>query len=139
MRLHHRHDALRFGLLVSLDPLASHRSCGLVDIEFIIHFLQLRDNVALDPRLSRACETLVHAGLLPEAFAQAHDMLTRLIVAARLLAPDLAVPSGAAGMALAKACGQDDIDALLHEVAEARQEVARGWRQVFDEQLEMDE
>lgn len=112
---------------------------GLVDIEFILHFLQLRDRVALDPRLSKVCETLVHAGTLPAAFAQAHDFLTRLIVAARLLAPDLSVPSGAGGEALARACGHDDPDALLHAVAQARQEVARGWRQVFDETLEIDQ
>ncbi|MEL7729797.1 bifunctional [glutamine synthetase] adenylyltransferase/[glutamine synthetase]-adenylyl-L-tyrosine phosphorylase [Citromicrobium bathyomarinum] len=111
---------------------------GLVDIEFILHFLQLRDKVALDPRLSKVCETLVHTGALPEAFAQAHDFLTRLIVAARLLAPDLAVPPGAAGQTLAKACGCDDADALLRHVAKARQEVARVWQQTFEEQLEID-
>ena len=111
---------------------------GLVDIEFILHFLQLRDHVALDPRLSKVCETLVHAGTLPQAFADAHDFLTRLIVAARLLAPDLAVPPGAAGEVLAQACGCEDTDALLHRVGEARQEVARTWQQVFDEKLEIE-
>ncbi len=111
---------------------------GLVDIEFIVHFLQLRDQVALDPRLSKVCETLVHAGLVPAAFAQAHDFLTRLIVAARLLAPDLAVPGGPAGEALSHACGCADIDALLRLVDEARQEVARVWQQIFDTRLEMD-
>lgn len=111
---------------------------GLVDIEFILHFLQLRDNVALDPRLSKVCETLVHAGTLPQAFADAHDFLTRLIVAARLLAPDLSVPPGAAAEALAKTCGCANPDALLQAVASARQEVARGWQQIFDEKLEIE-
>lgn len=111
---------------------------GLVDIEFILHFLQLRDGIALDPRLSKVCETLVHAGALPAEFARAHDFLTRLIVAARLLAPDLAVPSGAAGGALAQICECPDTDALLHGVAKARQEVARGWQRIFDEKLEID-
>ena len=111
---------------------------GLVDIEFVLHFLQLRDHIALDPRLSKACATLVHAGTLPQAFAEAHDFLTRLIVAARLLAPDLAVPPGDAGAVLAEACGCANTDALLHRVDEARQEVARVWQQIFDEKLEID-
>ena len=111
---------------------------GLVDIEFILHFIQLRDNVALDPRLSKVCETLVHTGTLPAAFAQAHDFLTRLIVGARLLAPDLGVPPGAAGEALARACGCEDIDALLRHVAQARQEVAQVWREMFDQELELE-
>ncbi len=112
---------------------------GLVDIEFILHFIQLRDNVALDPRLSRVCETLVHTGTLPEEFARAHDFLTRLIVGARLLAPDLTVPSGAAGEALARACGCEDMDALLRHVMKARQEVARVWRELFEQELELEE
>ena len=112
---------------------------GLVDIEFILHFIQLRDNVALDPRLSRVCETLVHTGTLPEEFARAHDFLTRLIVGARLLAPDLTVPSGAAGEALARTCGCEDMDALLRHVMKARQEVARVWRELFEQELELEE
>ena len=112
---------------------------GLVDIEFILHFLQLRDHVALDPRLSSACDTLVRAGHLPRAFADAHNFLTRLIVAARLLAPDLEVPPGAAGAALASACGCEDTRALLHKVEQARQEVARSWHDIFDEKLEIDQ
>ena len=112
---------------------------GLVDIEFILHFLQLRDNVALDPRLSKVCETLVHAGALPASFAQAHDFLTRLIVAARLLAPDLSVPPGAAGEALAKVCGCEDMAALVQQVAAARREVARVWQDMFDEKLETEQ
>ena len=76
---------------------------GLVDIEFILHFIQLRDRVALDPRL----------------------------------APDLAVSQGPSGEALARACGCADIDALLHRMVEARQEVARTWQTMFDERLEI--
>ena len=110
---------------------------GLVDIEFILHFIQLRDRVALDPRLAKVCETLVHAGTLTREFAEAHDFLTRLIVAARLLAPDLAVSQGPSGEALARACGCADIDALLHRMVEARQEVARTWQTMFDERLEI--
>jgi len=111
---------------------------GLVDIEFILHFVQLRDRVALDPRLAKVCETMVHAGYLRPEFARAHDFLTRLIVAARLMAPDLAVPPGAAGEALAQACRCADTDALQRALREARHEVARGWCDIFDEELEIE-
>ena len=36
-----------------------------------------------------------------------------------------------------RACGCADIDALLHRMVEARQEVARTWQTMFDERLEI--
>lgn len=111
---------------------------GLVDLEFLVHFLQLRDRVALTPRLGEACGELVETGLLPVATAQAHDFLTRLIVAARLLAPDLAMPSGAAAEVLARACHCGGQKSLLRSLTEARQCVAAAWQSVFDQQLEID-
>ena len=149
LRISRNPASLREDVLKMRAEMASHKPAkgpldvklmrgGLVDIEFILHFLQLRDKVALDPRLSKVCETLVHTGMVPAAFAQAHDFLTRLIVGARLLAPNLAVPSGAAGEALARACGCEDIDALLRQVMLARQEVAQVWQEIFDQPLEVD-
>ncbi|WP_284124034.1 bifunctional [glutamine synthetase] adenylyltransferase/[glutamine synthetase]-adenylyl-L-tyrosine phosphorylase [Parerythrobacter aestuarii] len=111
---------------------------GLVDLEFIIHYLQLRERTGLVPRLGEACEALVDAGLLPAALIHAHDFLTRLIVGGRLLAPDLAMPEGRAGEILAGAChcaGTADLDRAL---IEARQCVADAWHTVFDEKLEIE-
>ena len=65
---------------------------GLVDLEFITHYLQLRDGVAMVPQLGQAVAELEVLGLLPDGLAAEHDVLTRMLVATRLLAPDSAEP-----------------------------------------------
>lgn len=109
---------------------------GLVDCEFIIHYLQLRDRVGFSPDLGQAIDALSTAGLLPEALRQQYDLLTRLLVAARLLAPDGQPPHQAAQGVLAVACRTEDFAALLQEVTLARQGIACTWADVFDEPLE---
>ena len=111
---------------------------GLVDLEFLIHFLQLRDAIALTPRLGEACGELIAGGALPAEIQGAHDFLTRLIVAARLLAPDLALPEGAAAEVLAGACHCSGPKSLLQSLGEARHCVAAAWHSVFDQALEID-
>jgi glutamate-ammonia-ligase adenylyltransferase len=110
---------------------------GLVDCEFIIHYLQLRDRVAFRPALHEAIAELAEAGKLPESFAAAYLLLARLLVAARLFAPDGAEPPSAAQAALAHACEQPDYPALLRALAEARQGVAKFWAELFGEKLEV--
>ncbi len=106
---------------------------GLVDAEFLIHYLQLREGVAFNPELSLALDALVAEGLLPPAMGGAFAFLSRLLVAARLLAPDCAVPSPSACEALARACGCDDWDAVIAKLAGARTEVGAAWMAVFGE------
>jgi len=110
---------------------------GLVDCEFIVHFLQLRERIAFTPSMPQAISELVAAGLLPEEFARHHALLARLLIAARLLAPDLADPPGPARPVLARACRQEDYAALLQALADARHGVARTWAETFGEQLEI--
>lgn len=112
---------------------------GLVDLEFLVHHLQLRDRVAHSPELSTAIRELCDAGLLPRSIQSAHQLMTRLLVAGRLLAPDLSEPPPAAAKALAKACQTDTFSELLDEFRAARHEVALAWRDVFDMELEQDE
>jgi len=111
---------------------------GLVDCEFIVHFLQLRERTALRPSLGEAIGELVAAGLLAPGFAARQALMARLLVTARLLAPDGAHPPEIAQAALARACGQPDYAALLQALAEARHGVARTWADVFGEQLEIE-
>ena len=111
---------------------------GLVDLEFLVHFLQLREGAHFEPRLDRAVAALIQAGLLDAGIAAAHDTLARLIVAARLLAPDGAIPPPAAAAVLAEACGADDADALLQSLTAARQNVAREWNRLLGERLEIE-
>jgi [glutamine synthetase] adenylyltransferase / [glutamine synthetase]-adenylyl-L-tyrosine phosphorylase len=114
------------------------RRGGLVDVEFIVHFLQLRDRVAFLPALPDAIGQLVAAGLLPAGFAEHQAVLGRVLVTARLLAPDGRHPSETAQAVLARACRQPDYAALLQAVAEARHGVAAVWADLFGEHLEID-
>lgn len=109
---------------------------GLVDCEFIVHCLQLRERTGLSPDLGLAIAELTSAGLLPPEFGAGHDLLTRLLVAARLLAPDGQAPPSGAQRVLAAACGAGDFGALLRSVDEARRGIARTWAEIFGEKLE---
>ena len=106
---------------------------GLVDVEFLIHYLQLREGIAFNPDLGTALEELVAAGLLPETMREAFAFLSRLLVAARLLAPDGAVPPQAACEALARACACDGWEAVMARLAGARADVRAAWAAVFGE------
>lgn len=109
---------------------------GLVDVEFITHFLQLRDGVGLTPALPAALGQLVAAGLLPAAIIEAHAVLSRFLIAARLLAPESAAPQPAACAVLARACGAENWAGLLAAIGTARRCVAACWEQIFDQTLE---
>lgn len=110
---------------------------GLVDLEFLIHYLQLREKISITPEMVGALKGLVDAGLLPEGLLEAQALLIRTLVAARLLAPDSTVPSKAACAALARSCGAPDHIALLESLAKARQGVAEAWAGIFGETLEI--
>ncbi|MCL4672586.1 MAG: bifunctional [glutamate--ammonia ligase]-adenylyl-L-tyrosine phosphorylase/[glutamate--ammonia-ligase] adenylyltransferase [Sphingomonadaceae bacterium] len=110
---------------------------ALVDLEFLVHYLQLRERRAFSPDLGLAVDGLVEAGLLDPGLRTAHDLLTRMLVATRLLAPDLAMPPAPADTVLARACGHDRADALLRACTLARHGVAREWQRHFDTELEM--
>jgi len=109
---------------------------GLVDCEFIVHYLQLRERVGFAPHLGEAIDALAGAGLLRPSFRRHHDLLTRLLVAARLLARDAQPPAEGAQAVLAAACGARDFRELLQKFAEARQGVAETWAETFGKRLE---
>lgn len=110
---------------------------GLVDIEFLTHYLQLRDHMALHPAIPDALTTLAEAGLLAAEMVPAHASLSRFLIAARLLAPDSEEPPKAAREVLAQACQCDDWETLQANLAAARRTVADSWAAVFGETLEL--
>jgi glutamate-ammonia-ligase adenylyltransferase len=141
---------LRKDVLTMRGEMAAHKSAkgpldakllrgGLVDIEFLVHYLQLRDRAALGPDLGPVIGKLVAAGKLPPTLADAHRLMTRLLVGTRLLAPDLARPNPAAAALLARQSGCGDYADLTHCLRAARHDVAAAWQDVFGETLEMDE
>lgn len=111
---------------------------GLVDAEFIAHYLQLRDHVALDPSIQAALAALVEAGKLDPAIRAAHRTLARFLIASRLLAPDGAEPDPGARAVLASACECDDWPCLTAKLTESRRTVAAAWTATFGETLEIE-
>jgi glutamate-ammonia-ligase adenylyltransferase len=112
---------------------------GLIDLEFQIHYLQLRERISITPEMVSALGGLIAAGLLPENLRAAQVLLIRTLVASRLLAPDTDEPPEAAREALAAACGADSYSALLASLAGARHAVAQAWNTTFGEQLEIEQ
>jgi glutamate-ammonia-ligase adenylyltransferase len=142
-------DKLRADVLEMRAEMARHKPAkgsldvkllrgGLVDLEFLVHYLQLRTGEGLAPGLEVAVERLVAAGQVPAELVPAREALARLLVAVRLIAPDSEAPPPAAREVLAKACLCADWDAVLAGVAAARRAVAAAWAEVFGEALEID-
>ena len=116
---------------------------GLVDIEFLVHYLQLKGETAdgrplaqaapdaLSPDLEVALAGLEAAGLVPADLAQPHALMSRMLVAGRLLAPDGREPPPSGARALARACGFDSYPALEEAFALARLRVAEVWKQIL--------
>ncbi len=104
---------------------------GLVDMEFIIHALQLRGGVALVPQLDRAAAALVSAGQLDSKALDAMTLLSRLLVLVRLVAPDCVVPPEPAQRLIAHNLGFGDWNVLITEIDAARAVVMHEWQLVF--------
>jgi glutamate-ammonia-ligase adenylyltransferase len=100
---------------------------GLVDLEFTVHLTQLRHRTGLDPHLDTAIAALVGEGLLPAGLAAANDLLTRLLVVLRLVAPDAAEPPPATRELIARALRREDWAAVLAALTATRQEVGAAW------------
>ena len=106
---------------------------GLVDLEFAVHVVQLVHRTGFAADLGTALDLLIGQGLVAPGLRDAHDVLTRLLVTLRLVAPDgvLAAPASRALVAAALGvAGWDEVVACLRSV---RQEVEREWARVAGE------
>jgi [glutamine synthetase] adenylyltransferase / [glutamine synthetase]-adenylyl-L-tyrosine phosphorylase len=140
-------ERLRSDVIKMREEMAAHKPAagpldakmmrgGLVDLEFLVHYLQLRERRAFTPDLSAVLENLAAGGFLDSALTRYFGLMTRVLVGARLLAPDLAVPHGAAAKVLARQTGTEDMPGLLAALADARGAVGRAWRDTFGVELE---
>ena len=106
---------------------------GLVDLEFIVHFVQLRDGIGASPDLRRALTMLVAAGAVPDDLIAAHDTLTRVLALLRLVVtgeiPRRFPPPVAA--LLAKAAGAADLAGAEAAAGLAKARVVAAWSDVF--------
>lgn len=103
---------------------------GLVDLEFCVHLLQLRERIGLHPQLPRAVAELIQAGLVDPALAEAHDLLTRILVTLRLVAPSSQTIAEASLALVAQRCGKENWDALVADYDRARQCVRSEWHRL---------
>lgn len=103
---------------------------GLVDLEFCVHLVQLRDHVGLQPQLPNAIAEVVAAGLIDPGMATAHDLLTRMLVTLRLVAPTSKNIEEASRNLVAQRCGTADWEGLLADYGKARQCVTTEWRRL---------
>ena len=115
------HKEPKGGLDVKLLP------GGLVDIEFLVHSLQLKTGDGLHPQLGDAIASLVVAGQLSQEFADADALLSRLLVLVRLIAPDCHTPSEPAQMLIARSLGFDDWPNLTLAVGAAQDVILQAW------------
>ncbi len=155
-------DALREAVLDMRAEMARHKRAsgpvdaklargGLVDIEFLVHYLQLKgetadgrplaeaEGEALSPDLEQALAGLAAAGLVPADLGGPHALMSRMLVAGRLLAPDGREPPPGGARALARACGFDSYAALEEAFAAARLRVAGVWKQILGTDILADE
>ncbi len=106
---------------------------GLVDAEFIIHVLQLQSGKGLHPQLDKAVTGLVAAGLLPVTFGEAQDLLTRLLILVRLVAPDCQIPTPATQTLIAQVMGETNWAVLQDKVDAAKDHISGEWQKLFDQ------
>ena len=98
---------------------------GSVDLEFAVHMVQLSSGQGLDPDLRIAITALIAAGYAPPTMLPAHDLLARLLVTLRLVAPDAQPPGVATQDLIARALGMADWAAVVASLDAIRQDVSR--------------
>lgn len=104
---------------------------GLVDLEFIVHAIQLKTGDGLHPQLAPAIAELVTKGHVPEAMTASYVLLGRLLVLFRLIAPDFAIPAEPAQQLIAKSLDLPDWAAVDTAIEQARGVVLGEWERLF--------
>jgi [glutamine synthetase] adenylyltransferase / [glutamine synthetase]-adenylyl-L-tyrosine phosphorylase len=106
---------------------------GLVDIEFIVHALQLATGTAMHPQLSCAIDALAAQGSVSAQFDSAHDFFSRLLIIIRLVAPDCTPPAPPARALIARCLGCDDWQMVENALATNASVVLETWTALFGE------
>jgi len=120
---------------------------GLIDLEFIIHYLQLRSLAGspdlLSPSLDRAIERLAAAHLIDDRAGAALREAVATLEAAQMFVrlcfdnpPDEAAWTEAARATLARAMGKANFRAAVRAIGKARQTVQDQWKTAFGETRE---
>jgi glutamate-ammonia-ligase adenylyltransferase len=86
--------------------------------------------VGIDPHLDRALEALIAEDFLDANIITAQQLLTRMLVMMRLVAPADVKPTPETWELVAAVSGAANFDALLAEHQAARAAIATAWRHV---------
>lgn len=105
---------------------------GLVDLEFAVHTLQLINRTAFRPRLEEAIAMLAAQRLISVNADRDLRLLSRMLVAFRLIAPGGSEPEPQSRALAAELCGMRDWNTLIAEHDRARQRVEQLWHSVSD-------
>jgi [glutamine synthetase] adenylyltransferase / [glutamine synthetase]-adenylyl-L-tyrosine phosphorylase len=103
---------------------------GLVDLEFAVQVLQLSQHVGFKPQLEVAIADLVGKALIPLGIAEAHRLLTQMLVTFRLVSPNSAEPPPETRPLVARACGYEYWESLVEAHDDARHIILELWRDV---------
>jgi [glutamine synthetase] adenylyltransferase / [glutamine synthetase]-adenylyl-L-tyrosine phosphorylase len=106
---------------------------GLVDIEFIIHALQLEHHIGLMPQLDQAAKELLETGLLSSQVVNAQNLLSRLLVILRLVAPDCETPPEPAQALIARCLDLPNWSSVVAAIDSAHDDVIKAWHKLFNE------
>jgi glutamate-ammonia-ligase adenylyltransferase len=98
-----------------------------------VHVLQLTRHTGLDPRLEVALEQLAIHDLVAGNILPAQQLLTRMLVMMRLVAPGDVKPTAGTWQLVAEACGAGSWDELLAEHDAARQSFTDLWNGIKQE------
>ncbi len=108
---------------------------GLVDLEFCVHFVQLRNGVGVDPRLWEALAAQRDEGLIAPVLVEAHDLMTRLLVTMRLVSPESTAIAEPSRALVARACARADWRDLEIDYEAAREVVRAEWRRLIADEI----
>jgi glutamate-ammonia-ligase adenylyltransferase len=103
---------------------------GLVDLEFAVHMVQLTRRIGFEPNLQRAIDALIAAGAAPDGMARAYELLARLLVTLRLVAPTAEPPGPATQALIAQALRMGDWGQVVASLEATRHDVAAWLAQV---------
>jgi len=113
---------------------------GLVDLEFIIHYLQLLTPAALTPDTHVALRKLAQAGAMDEALAEtlitAHDLLNSWLVILRLVVAGDKLPesfSPAVEAVLVRGVGAASFADAAETLRLAKAQVRLAWKQIMED------
>ncbi len=106
---------------------------GLIDMEFIVHALQLHHGKGLDPNIETSIKYLCDDDLLPDDFLKAYNMMSNMLILLRLICPNLNDMSDAAQQLMADNLGYKHWNDVQKQLEAYQKLVKSEWIQAFSE------